>query len=132
MIQTVGARIPITIDPPLSQLPTPPSYQCASPPVPVLARQPFTTATEEAPTGLRETALHPAAKKLVGDITVDGEPGLLVRRVADGDRLCFLLFVEALGILKKGEWTVCSIHTSKKQKKSQQIQKKEEESIDSD
>ncbi|KAL4566862.1 hypothetical protein LXL04_030988 [Taraxacum kok-saghyz] len=37
--------------------------------------------TEEAPTGLREIALHPAAKKLVGDIAVDGEPGLLVRRV---------------------------------------------------
>ncbi|KAL4579281.1 hypothetical protein LXL04_015419 [Taraxacum kok-saghyz] len=35
-------------------------------------------------------------------------------------------------ILKKGEWTVCSIHTSKKQKKSQQIDKKDEESIDSD
>ncbi|KAL4555678.1 hypothetical protein LXL04_038306 [Taraxacum kok-saghyz] len=35
-------------------------------------------------------------------------------------------------ILKKGEWTVCSIHTSKKQKKSQQIHKKEEASIDSD
>ncbi|KAL4554789.1 hypothetical protein LXL04_037395 [Taraxacum kok-saghyz] len=33
-------------------------------------------------------------------------------------------------ILKKGERTVCSIHTSKKQKKSQQIHKKEEESID--
>ncbi|KAL4569323.1 hypothetical protein LXL04_024959 [Taraxacum kok-saghyz] len=32
--------------------------------------------------------------------------------------------------LQKGEWTVCSIHTSKKQKKSQQIHKKEEESID--
>ncbi|KAL4564483.1 hypothetical protein LXL04_028547 [Taraxacum kok-saghyz] len=31
-----------------------------------------------------------------------------------------------LSILKKGEWTVCSIHTSKKQKKSQQIHKKEE------
>ncbi|KAL4581401.1 hypothetical protein LXL04_017615 [Taraxacum kok-saghyz] len=34
-------------------------------------------------------------------------------------------------ILKKAEWTVCSIHTSKKQKKSQQIHTKEEESIDS-
>ncbi|KAI3768824.1 hypothetical protein L2E82_19659 [Cichorium intybus] len=34
--------------------------------------------------------------------------------------------------MKMEEWTVCSIHMSKKHKKSQQIHKKEEESIDDD
>ncbi|KAL4558550.1 hypothetical protein LXL04_036751 [Taraxacum kok-saghyz] len=50
---------------------------------------------------------------------------LLIRVLEHGDEL-------PTNILKKGEWTVCSIHTSKKQKKAQQIHKKEEESIDSD
>ncbi|KAL4556705.1 hypothetical protein LXL04_034862 [Taraxacum kok-saghyz] len=37
-----------------------------------------------------------------------------------------------LQYFEEGEWTVCSIHTSKKQKKSQQIHKKEEERFDKD